>query len=81
MKFELWQNKKIVGYEEHKQSSYYNKPQIRIFHGKLNSNVGMWDIKEWPEKFIEHDRKRCLHENVVSAGGIVICQDCQYEEW
>ena len=82
MKFELFMKGKVVGYEIHKPSSYYNKPQMRIFHGKLNdATVGMWDIKEWPERFIEHDKKRCLHDNTTSAAGLAQCLDCGYEVW
>jgi hypothetical protein len=81
MKFELFRNGELVGIEEHKVSSYYNKKQVRIFHGKINGNSGMWDIKEWPERYIEHDKKECLHDNMVVAGGISVCYDCGYDDW
>ena len=34
--------------------------QIRIHHSKLGINT--WDIKEWPERYIEHDEKKLLSE-------------------
>jgi hypothetical protein len=58
--FELLKKGIVVGYEEHKQSSIYKFPKIRIHHSKFG--VNSWDIKEWPEKYIEHDEKRLLSE-------------------
>ena len=63
IKFELLLEGKTVGYEVHRDSSYYNLPQIRIFHSRTdpgNTAVGMTDIIEEKDKFIRHDQKKIL---------------------
>lgn len=65
--FKLIKNGEVVGYETHQQSSYYNKPQIRIFHTKL-SDAAKWDIIEWRERFIEHDTKELLKKIIIMTG-------------
>lgn len=59
MIFELFKNGKSVGFEEHKLTSYYNDDHIRIYHSKYKG-INVWDIKEWPERYIEHDEKKLL---------------------
>lgn len=78
--YELLRNGKPVGFEEHKRSDYYNKPQIRIHHSKYGVNT--WDIKEWPERYIEHDEKRLLSEtkSVTDLEALKIKrQNCKHE--
>lgn len=53
IKFRLIKDNEVVGYEHHVQSSPYG---IRIFHSKLYDAI-KWDIREWPERYIEHGSK------------------------
>lgn len=78
--FELFKNGKSVGFEEHKEAGYFNEKMIRIHHSRHGVNT--WDIREWPEKYIEHDEKRLVSEtkSVTDLAALKLKQqNCKHE--
>ena len=72
IKFKLLIAGGIVGYEVHRFSSYYNLPQIRIFHSKTDPGdtaVGLSDIIESQDKFIRHDEKELISPVTMESDG------------
>lgn len=62
MKFQLFKNKKAVGFEQHKllTDPITKKSNIYIYHSHTGHEMSWYEITFCPKEYITHDNKELL---------------------